>query len=258
MPAEGEGEAEEADSTNVELFRQSLIQGWGGGEVGSTSTRSDWARSVAPPELRPGDVLLAAPRGFLGGGQSSAAQRAGLRGRIPEDWPRRDQLRLLPVVLLTRVGADGGAAEGVLLNLRTGQLMGDFINYFHSRPLHYGGPDEAGLTMVHSYPQVPGAELLSEEAGLYLGGDFEGAKAWVEEGQGSSLRFRFFMNRVRWPPGALAAEAAAGGAWLPVRCSGDLVLAEAESLEDRPLWVQIAELAGGEAEEAGRRHGLLG
>eukprot|EP00418_Pyrodinium_bahamense_P028322 CAMPEP_0179157794 /NCGR_PEP_ID=MMETSP0796-20121207/76972_1 /TAXON_ID=73915 /ORGANISM="Pyrodinium bahamense, Strain pbaha01" /LENGTH=114 /DNA_ID=CAMNT_0020859433 /DNA_START=61 /DNA_END=405 /DNA_ORIENTATION=- len=114
--------------------------------------------------------------------------------------------------------------------------------------------------MVHPYPQVPGAELLSEDTGLYLGGGLAEAQDWVEEGQGSSLRFRFFLNNIRWPPGELAAEVAPAGGqktWLPTRCSADLVLSEVDSSEERPLWAQLAELAGGEAEEAGRQHGLL-
>jgi len=144
--------------------------------------------------------------------------------------------------------------------MRTGQLMGDFINHFHSRPLHYGGPEDASLTMVHPYKQVPGAQPL-EDSGLYLGGDFAGAQDWVEEGEGSSLRFRFFLNRVRWKPGELEKEVGPGAGerplWIPIRCSADLVLSEVDSPEDKPLWVQVAELAGGDAEAAGREHDLL-
>ena len=75
--------------------------------------------------------------------------------------------------------------------------------------------------------QVPGSKLLSE--GLYVGGSFEGAQArafsmpgvtmlggswwfgawacdcseaWVEEGEGSSLRIRFFLNHIQWRQGS--------------------------------------------------------
>ena len=76
--------------------------------------------------------------------------------------------------------------------------------------------------------QVPGSKLLSE--GLYVGGSFEGAQArafsvpgivtvlgdfgwlgvvcycweaWVEEGEGSSLRIRFFLNHIQWQQGSV-------------------------------------------------------
>jgi len=176
---------------------------------------------------------------------------------VPEDYPRRERLRFLPVVLLTNVDADTGEAEGVWLTMRTGQLMGDFVNNFHSRPLLYGGPVDASLTMVHPYPQVPGSKPLAD-GGLYLGGSLAGAQAWVDDGQGSSLRFRFFLNRVRWSAGELQAELAPPDrTWLTVRCSIDLVLSESDSIDNKPLWVQIAELAGGEAQELGRLHDLM-
>ena len=66
--------------------------------------------------------------------------------------------------------------------------------------------------------KVPGSKLLSE--GIYVGGSFEGAQvamplgglsgwsgwsvgsqAWVEEGEGSSLRIRFFLNHIQWRQG---------------------------------------------------------
>merc|ERR1719221_939977 len=110
--------------------------------------------------------------------------------------------------------------------------MGDLTDMFHSRPLQYGGPAEASLTMVHPYPQVEGSSQLAD-SGLWLGGDFGSAQSWVDDGEGSSLRFRFFLNRIRWSRGQLATEVRRGKGpgqfsfdqpWIPVRCSADLVL----------------------------------
>lgn len=256
------GVEDESDDTNVELFRQSLIQGWArGGGLGSASAdETDWAEIIREDDtLVAGDILLGSPMGFIGeGGSEAGPERVGLTSRISEDWPSREQLRLIPVVLVTRIRADGGA-EGVCLTMRTGRLMGDYVNHFHTRPLHFGGPEKASLTMIHPYQEVPGSERLSKDGGLYLGGDFGGAQEWVEEGQGSELRFRFFVNRIRWKPGELFKEVRGSGeqVWIPVRCSADLVLAEVDSIDEKPLWVRIAELAGGEAEELGRRFGFL-
>eukprot|EP00439_Symbiodinium_sp_Y106_P063198 s140_g9.t1 len=157
----------EEDTTNVELFRQSLIQGWGSGSsVGGASGASDWAEPIDVADVRAGDVLLGDPASFFGEGGSVALKRVGLQERIPADYPRRERLRYLPVVLLTEVdkelrccledlgtSVDGddvtltmdgsmerGTAQGVWLTLRTGRLLGDLIDVFHSRPLLYGGP----------------------------------------------------------------------------------------------------------------------
>lgn len=234
---------EDGDATNVELFRQSLIQGWGSGALGADDTSSDWAEILRPESLAAGDVLLACPSGL--GGESMRGAGGSLS-------------RALPVVLLTQVHQDG-RAEGVWLTRRTGKLMGDYVDCFCSRPLHYGGPVQAPLTMLHPYPEVPGARPLGE-SGLFFGGDFDGAQQWVEDGEGSSLRFRFFLNQVRWDEGELAADLWPGEdcSWIAVRCSRDLVLAEADALDETPLWARIAELAGGAAEDLGNEYGLLG
>jgi len=85
---------------------------------------------------------------------------------------------------------------------------------------------------------------------------FDGAQAWVEEGQGSSLRFRFFIQNIQWLPGDLKDEVEMR-IWVPVKCSTDLVLAEVDSVGEKPLWAQIVELTGGEIEDAGRLYGLI-
>ncbi|CAK9084301.1 UPF0301 protein SRU_0495, partial [Durusdinium trenchii] len=249
-----EDSKQEEDTTNVELFRQSLIQGWGAGEVGRSSDSADWAELVDPDAVQAGDMLLGHPARFFSERTSPAFTRIGLQGGIPADYPRRERLRYLPVLLLTEVNKEAGTAKGVWLTLRTGQLLGDFIDFFHSRPLLYGGPTPSeSVTMIHPYPEVPGSKKLSDD--IYLGGSFEGAQAWVEEGEGSSLRIRFFLNHIEWRQGELAAELAPENTWLPVRCSVDVVLSETDAIDAKPLWVKVAELAGGELEELGVRLG---
>ncbi|CAE6970783.1 unnamed protein product [Symbiodinium natans] len=252
-------EPEEEDTTNVELFRQSLIQGWAsGGSVGGASGTSDWAEPIEPADVRPGDILLGDPASFFGEGASNALRRVGLQERIPADYPRRERLRYLPVVLLTEVDKESDTARGVWLTLRTGRLLGDLIDVFHSRPLLYGGPASSeGVTMVHPYPQVEGSKPLSD-GGLYLGGSLAGAQAFVEDGTGSSLRIRFFLNRIEWNKGEFAADLDGDGrSFLPVRCSVDVVLTETDAVDAKPLWAKVAELAGGAVAEAGRQYDLL-
>lgn len=269
---------EDVDAANVEFFRQQLIQGWGGGTIGGATRSADteWAEVLGEPsaadgegvgssladELRVGDVLLANPAGFIGDGPLTGPERLGWGRRISDNWPRRETLRSLPVVLLTRFEKDASGftrAEGLWLSMRSGSLMGDFVNFFHSRPVYVGGPVDASLTMIHPYPQVPNSEALGS-GGLHISDNLEGAHKWVDEGEGSSLRFRFFVNRVGWGAGQLKAEVdqnPVDAPWIPVRCSAEVVLREADSMEDKPLWLHIAELAGGRAEAAAREFDLL-
>eukprot|EP00434_Breviolum_minutum_P027975 symbB.v1.2.024751.t1/scaffold2367.1/size81165/4 len=223
------------DSADVQVRTSHLcLAGWGG-DIGRSADSADWAELVEPAAVRAGDILLGDPARFFSEQTSPAFRRIGLQGGIPADYPRRERLRYLPVLLLTEVDKDAGTAQGVWLTLR------DFINFFHSRPLLYG------VTMVHPYPEVPGSKLLSE--GIY---------AWVEEGEGSSLRIRFFLNHIQWRQGELAAELAPGeNTWLPVRCSVDVVLSETDEIDAKPLWVKVAELAGGRLEQLGRAHDLM-
>jgi len=230
-----------------------------------------------PSSAGPGSVLLGNPKAFarvtdragagsvgtIGGPSGWVLKVAGWLGiggmDMVADLPRWKRSRWLPVVLLTERNADGSGV-GVALTARTGRLLGDYEGprAFMARPLHWGGPARGPLRLVHSYPQVPGAVPLGD-TGLYAGGSLDDAQAWVTEGQGSSLRFRFFLNNIRWAKDELRAEVTRSEdrPWIPVRCSADLVLAEVDSIDDKPLWVRVAELAGGEAEAAGRRHNLI-
>lgn len=263
-----DNEGDELDGTSVELFRQSLIQGWGSAGIGSSAEEASWAKLMTDGELEPGMVLLGNPAAFIGDdAPGDGPRRVGLRNIMSPEWPSREKLRWMPVVLITRIQANN-VAEGVALTYRSATLMGDLFNSFHSRPLNLGGPDEAGpdeadLTMLHPYPpsQVAGAELLSEESGIYINFNnpvefLKHAQEWVEEGQGSSLRFRFYYRKIRWSPGDLKDEVEKR-IWVPVTCSGDLLLADMDSVGEKPLWAKIVSLIGGDVEDAARLYGLI-
>eukprot|EP00929_Paragymnodinium_shiwhaense_P016874 TRINITY_DN125564_c0_g1_i1.p1 TRINITY_DN125564_c0_g1~~TRINITY_DN125564_c0_g1_i1.p1 ORF type:complete len:350 (+),score=68.99 TRINITY_DN125564_c0_g1_i1:62-1111(+) len=264
--ASGSEEEAAGDDTSVEVFRQSLIQGWGKDVGSSQSMDEHWAEEVDTNEgtknLRAGDLLIANPDGFIGEGDGPGPARIGMNEKLPSDYmSKRELYRRLPVVLLTKVEEDG-SAEGLVLSIRTGRLMGDLVQHFMSRPLYYGGPDKASLTMIHPYPEVPGSRQLGD-SGLYESGDFAGAQEFTDEGTGSSLRFRFFVQKVEWGFGQLSGELQskplisadlppAAASWIPVRASREVVLTEADSLEDKPLWLRVAELAGDTGTNAGK------
>lgn len=262
--ADGEGaEDMEVDSASIESFRQSLLKGWGSDGIAAEEKpiSGEWARPLKPSEVTAGDVLLGHPAAFFeddDGGSDAGPRRIGLSGRTSRGFQQQP-----PAVLLTRVD-DSGAAEGLVLSIRTGTLMGDILSEcFQSRPLLYGGPCKCGhLNILHPYKEVEGSLQLSD-VGLYLTGNVRECHSWVRDGQGSSFRFRFYYDRVEWKAGELAAELGGPGlpdqqpVWMPARCSADLVLSETGSLDEKPLWLRIAELAGGEVEEVARQHGCM-
>eukprot|EP00435_Cladocopium_sp_Y103_P050828 s215_g15.t1 len=135
---------EEGLSATPPLFRQS--DEW-------TVERVELQDGVPPV----GSVLMANPRSFLDKVTPAAALRTGWMPSLESS--RRDKARL-PVVLITRRTAD--SLEGVLLGSWSGKLLGDMDSqYFMTRPLYIGGVNASGLSMIHSYPEMPGSwELL--------------------------------------------------------------------------------------------------
>lgn len=198
--------------------------------------------------------------GTIGGLQGIAFKVSSFFGMgdqgLTTELPRRARGQLMPVVLILERN-DDGSGVGVSLTARTGMLLGDYdvFSEFMTRPIHDGGPEKGGLLWVHAYPQVSGAIALGESE-LYARGDKTSAQEWVSEGQGSSLRFRFFLNRVKWDKAELPKELK-DGSWIPVRCSPEFVLDEGGNVGRIPLWVELAEAAGGKAAELGQEAELL-
>ncbi|CAK0790001.1 unnamed protein product, partial [Prorocentrum cordatum] len=202
-----------------------------------------------------GTVLLAHPAAYFAGEGGPEQLPAALARTV-----RRPGLLPGP-----RAEKRKGTSGLLVCNLWTGQLLGDLqCTDFMSRPLHLGGPPERvdpkrflqTMTMLHPYPDMPGARQITSD-GLAVSHSFAEACRWINEGPGSSLRFRFFASDVHWPPEEEGEMSPRAEVWLPVRCSRDLLLREPDSAFEEPVWAQLAERAGGEAAEAARRHLLL-
>jgi len=223
-----------------------------------------------------GTVLLANPDVFLRNGLRqngvdfqedtlmAAVHRTGWRRQGDEALPRRDRARL-PVVLIRH--QDDAGIEGLHLDVWCGQLLGDLgFRAFQSRPLYLGCKPQDGsrsekpmLSMLHGYPEMPGAACIGESLGLSDFSDFHQACDWVgPEGPGSALRFKFFLGFLKWSPSEAKRELSAqAGIWIPVRASTDLLLREPDSSFEEPLWVQLALQVGGNIAELARKHNLL-
>lgn len=115
----------------------------------------------------------------------------------------------------------------------------------YPQPICLGGTaGSQNLSFIHTYPEIQGAEPISED-GLFFGGDFKSAAYQVQEGVGSGFNFRFFVQFTQWGPGELAAELRAGR-WHPVKAGKMSVL----RIRDRkgpdtapPLWKDLMAMA---------------
>eukprot|EP00443_Scrippsiella_acuminata_P009026 CAMPEP_0115179986 /NCGR_PEP_ID=MMETSP0270-20121206/6687_1 /TAXON_ID=71861 /ORGANISM="Scrippsiella trochoidea, Strain CCMP3099" /LENGTH=278 /DNA_ID=CAMNT_0002592973 /DNA_START=167 /DNA_END=1004 /DNA_ORIENTATION=- len=240
------------DSEGVEKARKRLLRQWADGGVDLMNENPLWAA----PEWefstsglpKPGSVLLAHPAAYPAWGSES--QAAG--GNHP------------PQGAFTGCivnAADIEGTEGLSLGVWSGSLLGDLnFSKFMTRPLYIGGPMhtdvEQPLEMLHAYPECPGSQRLTPD-GLTLLNDWHKACDWIEEGPGSSMRFKFFLYRVRWLPEEERELTPGAGVWMAARCSRDLILREPDSAYEEPLWSQIADRAGGDLAMVAREHGLL-
>lgn len=262
----------EPDAVDIRLLRDQLGRAW---ECDSPrDSAGSWSKLITnPSSIGSGTVLLGDPRAFAQvtsrAGVGSLGPVGGLAGWVLKvagwlgiggmdmisDMPRWKRTRWLPVVLVTERNPDGSGL-GMALTARTGKLLGDYegLMAFMTRPLHWGGPERRSLCMIHPYPEIEGARRLGE-SGLYQGGELESALAWVTQGQGTSLRFRFFVGQIKWGPGELDSELQAGH-WFALSCDSNRILDESE--DGQPLWTELAVAAGGVTADIAKQYDLLG
>ncbi|CAN0179599.1 unnamed protein product [Ascophyllum nodosum] len=218
--------------------------------IGDSSRPEEWCKPTETIEA--GTVLLADPSSFTSEGDPKVLEKFGLAQPLPgSDQISPDRAAdLMPVVLLVDVGDKG--TMGVMLNRRTGVLMGDLGEDFKSfmiQPLWLGGTQgEKSLSFIHPYPEVAGAQPILGDQGLYFAGEMESASRVVTDGPGSSFNFRFFVQFTLWGPGELEAEVERG-LWRPAIASKMALL----RVRDRkgpdvakPMWADLSQMAGGE------------
>ena len=249
-------EGDDMDAASVAAFKSKLGNMFGdtspavGGE-GSVDELIEFARSKSgtqekpvtdwanPTEdIQPGIILVANPKKFcssaslsmMGGGPSpSLLAKFGLTRPPPRDLGPDRQADLLPVLALVEKD-DRRGCRGVLLNRRTGYLLGDLeqppadlknaaggseanpiLEKFCIQPLWFGGIDNvsSGLDMLHLCPTVQDAEKLTED-GLYWGGDPSQAQEAMEDPSldrvFTGFDFKFFVQSTIWSKAVLEKE----------------------------------------------------
>ncbi|GMH95658.1 hypothetical protein TrST_g6405 [Triparma strigata] len=202
-------------------------------------------------KLLPGQILLAKPEIFCSpSAPQSLLQKYGLTTSLPPELGPDRIADLLPVILLTEVNLFG--ISGVLLNRRTGYLLGDLqqphanLNGFMIQPLWFGGTSGgSGMNMVHLKGEgVKGSESLG--GGMFWGGSLEVANDMVVGGDGSGFDFKFFVQSTRWMPKQLEGEVEKG-MWMAAEVDKRVVFKSRDrqgGKRAKPLWTEVMGLCG--------------
>eukprot|EP00587_Corethron_hystrix_P009467 CAMPEP_0113314484 /NCGR_PEP_ID=MMETSP0010_2-20120614/10525_1 /TAXON_ID=216773 ORGANISM="Corethron hystrix, Strain 308" /NCGR_SAMPLE_ID=MMETSP0010_2 /ASSEMBLY_ACC=CAM_ASM_000155 /LENGTH=355 /DNA_ID=CAMNT_0000170777 /DNA_START=353 /DNA_END=1423 /DNA_ORIENTATION=- /assembly_acc=CAM_ASM_000155 len=258
------------------------------------ATNPDWACEVGEvSEIRPGMFLLANPNHFCdadwkrnsnsdkegeggqrqqqmpwirskGGPSTSLLSKFGLTLPPPSELGPDRQADLLPVLLiLSHDPSIVGGSTAVLVNRRTGYLLGDLesddgagplagLSPFMIQPLWFGGTSGgSGMTVVHQCEGVEGSEKITED-GIYFGGDVGSVGTLLSEGDAgsgfSSFNFKFFVQNTRWLPLQLDKEVR-NGTWIAASVGKNVLFKPRDRngvKPNKPLWTEIMELLEGE------------
>jgi len=260
-------------------FVRKLSSGGGRKKEEETEEPKEWAR--VHDNLKGGCVLIANPEKFCSGwsGASeppspSLLAKFGLTHALPQDLGADRRADLLPVLVLTDRNFLKGS-QAVLLNRRTGYLIGDLDNRaavgsanedtgeepqkppqlaaFMIQPLWFGGTsaDSGGLDMLHFCSAVQGSTKLTDD-GLYWGGDPEQAQDAMKDPSLpkplSGFDFKFFVQCTKWLPTQLEQEVK-DGTWIVASVSKEVLFKSRNRMGTRkgkPLWTEVMELLGGE------------
>lgn len=105
----------------------------------------------------------------------------------------------------------GKSAMGLVLNKPTGYTLGEAIEGIDDEidaPIYCGGPLSCDrLFYIHSLPdEFPDSRQLAP--GLYIGGDFDRVKRYINMGFETNRLMRFFVGYSGWDPFQLETEIA--------------------------------------------------
>ena len=267
---EGKKQSDSSISSSIdELISYARSQS---GDVKEEPT--EWAKPA--DKLEPGVVLVANPAKFctdFAGSKHTPSptllSKFGLTLPPPADLGPDRRADLLPVLIVVDTNNKQGA-RAVLLNRRTGYLLGDLeqppssdssqkggsapiLEKFCIQPLWFGGVDNvsSGLDMLHQCPTVEGATQLTDD-GLYWGGDPQNAQEAMSdpslERVLTGFDFKFFVQSTVWSQKEIEKELKAE-TWFKAYVSKEVLFKSRDRMgtqRAKPLWTEIMELLGGE------------
>jgi len=233
----------------VALDREQLTRQLLGGGPGPSSDSADAEEAPSVSQatsLAAGQILVASPEKFctMNPFARMNLERFGMQGpvKLPGLPPDRVAQRL-PVLLL--IQHDEGGSRALLLETRTGALMGDVSMEEYGpcaiTPLWAGGTEQANsLFVIHDVADAgTGAKEIA--SGLFQGG-WEELRPKVADSSVSEARFKFFVGATEWRPGQLEEELESG-AWLALDVPPSLVVKDRVSDwrpgKPKPVWTEM-------------------
>jgi len=207
-------------------------------------------------ELARGRVLVANPEKFFSNNILSEPvrdlNRFKLRGPLDERYSPDQYANFLPCILLVDY-EKGKPSRGVLMERRTGALMGDLGSDYGCvaiSPLWEGGQEmRNSLTIVHNVDDMPSADKLGDE-GLYTGGWKEAAPR-LSNSSLAEGRFKFYLGSTVWRPGQLDEEVG-NGAWFVLKVDPEIFLKDRilgwQPGRRKPIWRDLMKEVKGDEE----------
>ena len=139
------------------------------------------------------------------------------------------------VVLLCEHNNEKGTF-GLVINRRLEGTLGSVLPDMESfdAPLYYGGPvGENTLYFLHDYPElIEGSTKIVD--GIYMGGDFEQIKTYINTRQIDPRFIRFYVGYSGWEAGQLSDEMATNS-WIVVPGESRYVF----SADSKDLWREV-------------------
>ncbi|GMH70923.1 hypothetical protein TrLO_g9342 [Triparma laevis f. longispina] len=203
-------------------------------------------------KIQVGQILLAKPEVFCSPqAPLSTLQKYGLTTSLPPELGPDRIADLLPLILITSTSPFG--TSGVLLNRRTGYLLGDLkeegMGGFCIQPLWFGGTSGgSGMNMVHlAGEEVKGSQKITND-GIYYGGSLEAANTVVTDSSNTlnGFDFKFFVQSTRWLPTQLEGEIKEG-MWLMAEVDKRVIFKSRDrqgGKRAKPLWTEVMGLCG--------------
>lgn len=126
---------------------------------------------------------------------------------VAEPFLREDYFNHAVITLIEF--EEGKSAMGLVLNKPTGYTIGEAVEGIDNgidTPIYCGGPVSCDrMFYIHSLGnQFPHSRKLTDD--LYIGGDFESVKAYINMGLPTEGVIRFFVGYSGWDPGQLEEE----------------------------------------------------
>lgn len=262
-PCMEEEEMSDEEKQKLEDLRAKLIDDFGKWNDAETTPKAESQAKLERPLVQRaskparGRVLVANPAKFFSsnifqGDPVKDLSRFNLQGPLDARYAPDQFANMLPVILLVDY-EKGNVARGVLLERRTGALMGDLgmseYGCVAIAPLWLGGQANRNtLTIVHNVDDMASADELGE--GLYTGGWDEAAPR-LSNSSLAEGRFKFYLGSTNWQAGQLDQEME-NGAWFVFKVDPEIFLKDRipgwQPGRRKPIWRDFMQLVEGDEE----------